>query len=150
MRKPTEQTDDQVATKEEVKPEFHSSFKAWIRVVAFIVVVVFLPEQAAQAVEYDWRVLWGKPAMGMPMTGAFATAGLKNLQNIQIPQAVRDILKDVANKPVTSIRISDNLTIDLDKPLKMSNQRIEELYQWLSGKPCGSKALYDFLAYKAV
>jgi cytoskeletal protein RodZ len=31
------------------KPEFKSSFKAWIRVVAFIIVVIFLPEQVAQA-----------------------------------------------------------------------------------------------------
>ena len=33
------------------KPEFKSSFKSWIRVVAFIVVAVFLPEQAAQAAQ---------------------------------------------------------------------------------------------------
>mgnify|MGYP001607963188 CR=1 FL=1 len=44
------------------KPEFRSSFKVWIRVVAFVVVSVFLPEQVAQAVEYDWRVIWNKPA----------------------------------------------------------------------------------------
>ena len=34
----------------EPEPKFHSSFKAWIRVVAFVVVAVFLPEQVAQAV----------------------------------------------------------------------------------------------------
>ena len=43
---------------QEKKPEFKSNFKSWIRVVAFIVVAVFLPEQVAQAVEYDWRVIW--------------------------------------------------------------------------------------------
>jgi hypothetical protein len=37
----------------EDKPSFKSSFKTWIRVVAFIVVAVFLPEQAAQAAGYD-------------------------------------------------------------------------------------------------
>ncbi|MFA5725997.1 MAG: cysteine peptidase family C39 domain-containing protein, partial [Candidatus Omnitrophota bacterium] len=142
-------TDDRVVIKAEAKPEFKSSFKAWIRVVAFIVAAVFLPEQVAQAVEYDWRVLWNKPALGLP-SNTFAPNYLKNVQNINIPQAVKSILKDIANKPVTSIKISDNLTIELDKPLKMSNQRIEELYNWLMGKPCGSKALYDFLSYKGV
>ncbi|MDD5506428.1 MAG: cysteine peptidase family C39 domain-containing protein, partial [Candidatus Omnitrophica bacterium] len=142
-------TDDRVVIKAEAKPEFKSSFKAWIRVVAFVVAAVFIPEQVAQAVEYDWRVLWHKPALGLP-SNTFAPDYLKNVQNINIPQAVKGILKDIANKPVTSIKISDNLIIELDKPLKMSNQRIEELYNWLMGKPCGSKALADFLNYKGV
>ncbi|PIP19016.1 MAG: hypothetical protein COX41_05160, partial [Candidatus Omnitrophica bacterium CG23_combo_of_CG06-09_8_20_14_all_41_10] len=58
-----------------------------------------------------------------------------------------NILKDIANKPVTAIKISSNLTINLDKPLKMSNQKIEEIFQWLQGRPCGSKALFDYLNY---
>jgi len=45
----------------EIRPKFKSSFKAWIRMVAFIVVAVFLPQQAAQAMEYDWRILWLLP-----------------------------------------------------------------------------------------
>ncbi|MFA5350144.1 MAG: cysteine peptidase family C39 domain-containing protein, partial [Candidatus Omnitrophota bacterium] len=150
MLKPKAHTDDRVVSKEEAKPVFKSSFKAWIRVVAFVVAAVFLPEQVAQAVEYDWRVLWNKPAIGLPSQNTFAPSYLKNVQTINIPQAVKSILKDIANKPVTSIKISDNLTIDLDKPLKMSNQRIDELYNWLIGKPCGSKALYDLLSYKGV
>ncbi|MFA5275693.1 MAG: cysteine peptidase family C39 domain-containing protein, partial [Candidatus Omnitrophota bacterium] len=128
----------------ETKPEFHSSFKAWIRAVAFIVVAVFLPEQMAQAMEYDWRVLWQKPAVGT----AFAPAGLRDLSTIDTALAIKNILKDIANKPITSIKISSNLTVDLDKPLEMSNQRIEEIFNWLKGRPCGSKALYDFLAYQ--
>ncbi|MBU1090502.1 MAG: hypothetical protein KKC42_01475 [Candidatus Omnitrophica bacterium] len=34
-------------------PVFKSRFKSWIRTVAFIVVAVFLPEQAAWAIEYS-------------------------------------------------------------------------------------------------
>ncbi|MFA5096533.1 MAG: hypothetical protein WC478_04240, partial [Candidatus Omnitrophota bacterium] len=135
IKKPKPQTEDK---------KFHSSFKAWVRVVAFVVAAVFLPEQVAQAVEYDWRILWNKPA------AAFAPAYLQNVQNINIPQTVKSILKDISNKPITSLKISDNLTINLDKPLKMSNQRIEELYNWLLGKPCGSKALYDYLSYRGL
>ena len=52
-----QQTEDRI---EQAKKEFKSSFKAWIRVVALIVVAVFLPEQVAQAVEYDWRVQIGR------------------------------------------------------------------------------------------
>jgi len=110
--------------------------------VAFILVAVFLPEQAAQAVEYDWRVLWHKPAVG-----AIAPSYLKDLGNIDTALAIRNILKDIANKPITVIKVSSNLTINLDKPLKMSNQKIDEIFEWLKGRPCGSKALFDYLNY---
>ncbi len=59
---PEVKTETQEAT---AKPKFKSSFKAWIRMVAFIVVAVFLPEQAAQAAQYDLRVFWPKAAAAM-------------------------------------------------------------------------------------
>ena len=127
----------------EPEPKFHSSFKAWIRVVAFVVVAVFLPEQVAQAVEYDWRVLWNKPA-------AYTSPSLGNLRQVDIPLSVRNILKDIAGKPITEIRLSPEISLKLNKPLKLSAQRIDEIYSWLKGKPCGSKALYDFLIYKGL
>ncbi|MFZ2937295.1 MAG: hypothetical protein WA066_01140, partial [Candidatus Omnitrophota bacterium] len=122
---------------------FKSSFKAWIRVVAFIVVAVFLPEQIAQAVEYDWRVIWQKPTVASLYTPAY----LKNSQQFDVPLAIKNILKDVANKPVNAIKLSPEITIELEKPLELSNQRIEEIYNWLKGKPCGSKALFDYFSY---
>ncbi|MBP7215890.1 MAG: hypothetical protein KBA46_01250, partial [Candidatus Omnitrophica bacterium] len=133
----------QAETKEE-KPQFKSKFKLWIRVVAFIVVAVFLPEQVAQAVEFNWQVLWGKPITSTP----FAPTYLKDLNQVDIALAVRNVLKDLAGKPVTSIQISPTITLELEKPLNITQRRIEEIYQWLQGKPCGSKALFDYLHYK--
>ncbi len=130
---------------QEKKPEFKSNFKSWIRVVAFIVVAVFLPEQVAQAVEYDWRVIWNKPAVG-----TLSPSYLKDIRQIDIPLAVRNILKDLAGKPVNAIKISPTLTVEFDKPLNISKARIEEIYAWLKGRPCGSKAMYDFLTYAGV
>ncbi|HPT39959.1 MAG TPA: cysteine peptidase family C39 domain-containing protein, partial [Candidatus Omnitrophota bacterium] len=134
-----QQTEERI---EQPKKEFKSSFKAWIRMVAFVVVAIFLPEQVAQAVEYDWRVIWNKPAVG-----TIAPTYLKDLKNIDTALAIRNILNDIANKPVNAIKVSSNLTINLDKPLKMSNQKINEITEWLKGKTCGSKALYDYLNY---
>ncbi|MFH0763277.1 MAG: cysteine peptidase family C39 domain-containing protein, partial [Candidatus Omnitrophota bacterium] len=113
--------------------------------VAFIVVAVFLPEQVAQAVEYDWRVLWQKPAIG-----TFTPPYLKDIRTVDIPQTVRNILKDIAGKPITAIQVSPTQTIKLEKPLNISAARIDELYNWLKGKPCGTKALYDYLGFKGV
>src|SRR3989338_7444519 len=113
-------------TKPEIKPQerkglspqgadpkqFKSSFKAWIRIVAFIVVAVFLPEQVAQAVEYDFRVLWQKPSLN-----TFAPPYLKNTPSFDIPLTIRNILKDIAGKPINAIKISPTLTVELEKPL---------------------------------
>ena len=129
----------------EQRSQFKSGFKTWIRIVALIVVAVFLPEQVAQAVEYDWRVLWQKPAIG-----TFAPSYLKDIRTIDIPLTIRNILKDISGKPVNAIKISPNLTINLEKPLNISKQRIEEIYNWLQGKPCGAKALYEYLSYKGL
>jgi len=123
-----------------------SGFRTWIRIVAFIVVAVFLPEQVAQAVEYDWRVIWQNPAVA----STFAPTYLKNIHQIDMPEAVKRILTDIAGKPINAIKISPTLTVELDKPLNISKERIEEIYNWLKGKPCGSKALFDFLTYKGL
>ncbi len=130
-----------------IEPRFHSSFKTWLRVVAFIVVAVFLPEQFAQAMEYDWRVLWRQPNASLtPMQPPV----IKDPHQLDVPIAVKDILKDISSKPIDVIKLSPELTLKLDKPLKLSSRRIEEIYNWLIGKPCGAKSLYDFLNYQGV
>jgi len=128
------------------KQTFKSNFKTWIRIVAFVVVAVFLPEQVAQAVEYDWRVIWQKPAVGTPFTPSY----IKDIRQIDIPLTIKNILKDISGRPINAIKISPTLTVELEKPLNISKERIEEIYNWLKGKPCGSKALYDFLNYKGL
>ncbi|MFH0827154.1 MAG: hypothetical protein V1923_04650, partial [Candidatus Omnitrophota bacterium] len=92
------------------QPELKSRFRPWIRTVAFIVIAVFLPEQVAQAIEYDGRVLWNRPAVYTP-------AYLKDIQNVDIPLAVKKILLDISGKPVNAIKISPALTVELEKPL---------------------------------
>ncbi|RJO64544.1 MAG: hypothetical protein C4540_03790, partial [Candidatus Omnitrophota bacterium] len=122
--------------------EYRSSFKAWIRVVAFIILAVFLPEQAAQAAQYNWQAIWQQPAAYKPL--------LANSAYLDTPVAVKNILTEVAGKSLTAIQLSPNLTLQLNEPLEMSRERIEEIYQWLQGKPCGSKTLFDLLALEGV
>ncbi|MDD5513590.1 MAG: cysteine peptidase family C39 domain-containing protein, partial [Candidatus Omnitrophica bacterium] len=123
------------------KKEFKSGFKAWIRVVAFILVAVFIPQEMAQAIQYDWGVLYNKPS-------TFAPNYLQNIPQIDIPLTIKNILLDISGKPVNAIQLSPELTLTLSKPLEMSKQRVEEIYNWLKGKPCGSKALFDYLQFK--
>ena len=125
---------------------FKSGFKAWIRIVAFVIVAVFLPEQFAQAIEYDPRVLWRGAKAGI----LTPTSMVQNVPTMDIPLAVKAILTDLSGKQVSAIRFSSDLTVKLDKPLNLSKEKIEEIYSWLKGRPCGSKALYDLLAYKGI
>ena len=104
-------TDNGNELKVKSKPEFKSSFKTWIRVVAFIVVAIFLPEQVAHAVEFDWRVLWNKPAIGA--SNAFTPGYVKDIHSVNIPLTVKNILLDISKQPVSSIKVSDKLTINL-------------------------------------
>ncbi|MFC1675069.1 cysteine peptidase family C39 domain-containing protein, partial [Candidatus Omnitrophota bacterium] len=129
------------------EPRFKSGFKAWIRVVALVVLMIFIPEQVAQAVQYDFSMLW-KGSQGP--TGTFLPQYAKNPGQMDIPLAVKNILSNMAGKKINAIRLSPEFTLELQKPLNISKQRIDEIYAWLKGKPCGSKALYDFLAYKGV
>ncbi|MCX5701159.1 MAG: cysteine peptidase family C39 domain-containing protein, partial [Candidatus Omnitrophica bacterium] len=146
MNDPLEQTDDGIVLEEEPKPKFRSNFKTWLRVVAFIVIAVFLPEQVAQAVEYDWRVIWGKPAVSPSNMYTPMLPG--DLNALSIPSAVKSILLQISGKPITAIKLSETQIIELDKSINLSKERIEEIFNWLKGKPCGSKALYDYLRLK--
>ncbi|HAH21560.1 MAG TPA: hypothetical protein DCL49_11740, partial [Candidatus Omnitrophica bacterium] len=140
------------------EPEFQSKFKPWLRAVAFIVVAVFLPEQVSWAIEYDWRPLWPKTAGAMGLLGATNMASsyspsytnTKGIYAQEIPEAIKKILQDIANKPITSLQLSPTLSIELKEPLKLNARRIEEIYNWLKGKPCGAKALHDFLNYQGI
>ncbi len=99
------------------EPQFKSNFKLWIRTVAFIVVVIFMPEQVAQAAGFDPGVIWQKPAMAAGALAArtFAPGYTKDLNSLDIPLTVKQILKDVSNKPVDAIQLSPTVTIKLDK-----------------------------------
>src|SRR3989338_2099248 len=135
------------------KPPFESGFKTWIRVEAFIVVTVFLPEQVSWAIDFDWRVLWPNTASAMglntpALTGSSKTLApeyVKDIYRINIPDTIKKLLLDISSKPISTIQLSPTMSIELKEPLRMSQGRIEQIYNWLKGKPCGIKAFFDYL-----
>ena len=64
---------------------FKSSFKAWIRTVALIVILVFTPEQISWAFHYNPAVLWGERKVD-------AYLGVKEAATIS--ESIRDLLTD--------------------------------------------------------
>ena len=117
------------------RPPFESGFKAWIRVAAFIVVTVFLPEQVSWAIDFDWRVLWPNTASAMGLdksvlTGSSKTLApeyVKDIYRINIPDTIKKLLLDISSKPISTIQLSPTMSIELKEPLKMSKGRIEQI-----------------------
>ncbi|MFC1657756.1 cysteine peptidase family C39 domain-containing protein, partial [Candidatus Omnitrophota bacterium] len=94
--------------KEEIKQETQSKFKRWIRAVALLVVIVFVPEQAAWAMGYDPSVLWApRYYLGSGQTGYLANFVAEN---------VRRSLDFLAEKPLQRVEIASNLVVDTPTP----------------------------------
>ena len=127
---------------QEPTPGFKSKFKTWMKVISVVILLTFCPEQIAWAIQYDSGVLSQKPT--------FALSQQSLASGTEIADSVRKTLLQLSKKPYQEIRLSDNLSITLDKPLDISRDRIEEIHDWLRGRPCGTKALWDFLNYKGI
>ncbi|MFH1640462.1 MAG: cysteine peptidase family C39 domain-containing protein, partial [Candidatus Omnitrophota bacterium] len=92
--------------KEENKPRF----KTWLRAIALLIVVVFVPEQAAWAMGYDPSVLWApRYYLGTGQAGYMANFVAEN---------VKRSLDYLANKPLNQVEIAPNLIIET-APLKL-------------------------------
>ncbi|MCG8430644.1 MAG: cysteine peptidase family C39 domain-containing protein, partial [Candidatus Omnitrophica bacterium] len=95
---------------------FQSRFKTWIRAVAFLLVAVFIPEQAAAGMSYDPSVIWQH-------LSPVSSAGLSFTQsspdpavfNKAVAASVERFLKPLVNNPVHSVQIKPGITIDLNK-----------------------------------
>ena len=76
---------------------FSSRFNTWMRVVAFAVVAIFLPDQISWAFNYNPAVLYGNkvaPIMA-PVTGMDLLTP-KQLSSMQVSNSVTDLLKQVS------------------------------------------------------
>jgi len=97
---------------EEAKQKPSSKFKTWIRAVALLVVVVFVPEQAAWAMGYDPSVIWApRYYLGTGQAGYVANFVAEN---------VRRSLNAIANKPLGRVEVAPNLTVQA-QPLEESD-----------------------------
>ncbi|MGD9014686.1 MAG: cysteine peptidase family C39 domain-containing protein, partial [Candidatus Omnitrophota bacterium] len=89
---------------EEIKQQNKPRFKTWIRVIALLVVVIFVPEQAAWAMGYDPSVLWApRFYFGSGQAGYVANFVAEN---------VHRSLNFLANKPLGRVEIAPNLIVD--------------------------------------
>ncbi|MDD5465686.1 MAG: hypothetical protein PHP73_05050, partial [Candidatus Omnitrophica bacterium] len=96
---------------EQPKSEFKSSFKAWIRAVAFVVIAVFLPEQAAQAMGYDPTTIWNH--------SYFVNQGKNGFLTYLVADNIKRSLDSLSYKQLNQVQLDKNLVIET-APLKES------------------------------
>ena len=99
------------------KPEqpFKSRFKTWLRTIALLVVLVFVPEQISWALSYDPRVLWGAEKFQAPQENPldlpflFPEPMTAEELSLELAKAMRKFLGQVAyrDNPRVNIYISD-------------------------------------------
>ncbi|HRZ39446.1 MAG TPA: cysteine peptidase family C39 domain-containing protein, partial [Candidatus Omnitrophota bacterium] len=150
----------------EPEKAFKSRFKGWLRLVAAIVVFVFLPEQISWAMNYNPAVLWSAQPIsmtGMPIASQAPALELQlpqreaaemlatNVQSLLSRAAMegnRNLDIQIASPNQKEFRDIDGLRISAKTSL--SPEKIQEVAQWLR-KPgihplnCGVFALHDFL-----
>ena len=140
---------------EEEKEQFQSSFKTWIRVVALLVVAVFLPEQVAWALEYNPATLWRhlNPLSFLQSSATNPTLDPK-VFNHAVSQSVTHFLKPLVNKTVNQVQIKEGLVIDA-KGKSLSKKEIASLAEWLKQPetetvPCSAYVLYNLLKNEGI
>ncbi|MDD5044356.1 MAG: cysteine peptidase family C39 domain-containing protein, partial [Candidatus Omnitrophica bacterium] len=129
---------------------FRSAFKAWIRVIALLVVLIFVPEQVSWAIGYNPGVLWPN---SQPLATSLLQPNLNppTLTNELIAENLRRSLRPLINKSLNQINFGNGLILNLgEKPRKISKDKAEIAYNWLK-KPdtaaihCGIYVLYNLL-----
>ena len=98
--------------------------KLWVKAIAWSVVIAFLPEQVAWAVDYNWRgMLKGQIASSVSQAAVAAdpSALKEDAASIKlVADSVKDALNQLINKQVTDIQLSRGVTVHRPYPLSLS------------------------------
>ena len=144
---------------ETVQQEYRSGFKPWIRAVALLLVVVFAPEQAAQAMGYDPTTIWNH--------AYFVHQGKNGFLTYLVADNIKRSLNSLAYKQLNQVQLANDLVIETKPlqslptrqgpassqktPLYLTGEVIKQINLWLKDPKtqvdnnCGINALYLLL-----
>ena len=164
--KDSTQDSDFVQTEHAAQP-FKSRFKTWIRMVALVVLFVFVPEQISWAFHYNPAVLWGSRGDAAPVVSADLggeALAPEALASAQLASSIKHLLGQVANQK--NVRLELTLTPDprdastqksvlIDAQKVVTSAYIDSVVSWLREPEihplnCGVYALQDLLASRDV
>ncbi|MCK5180724.1 MAG: hypothetical protein KAR32_14425, partial [Candidatus Omnitrophica bacterium] len=139
---------------------FKSRFSQWIRTVALILVLIFLPEQVSWAFNYNPLTLWGQKDQQIVSVGPEATP--EEIISARIAGSINHLLKQVAYKENTRVQLQltndaisnpelNQISLFIDSATVFTKNRIRRIIEWLQEPDihplnCGVYALRDILA----
>ncbi|MCK5015342.1 MAG: hypothetical protein KAS66_16160, partial [Candidatus Omnitrophica bacterium] len=151
---------DGVQKDEDAPAPFKSRFSQWIRTVALVIVLVFLPEQISWAFNYNPRTLWGQKDRQIVSVSPDATS--EELTSARIAASVNHLLNQVAYKENTRVQLQltngaisnpelNQSSLFIDSASVFTKNRIRRITEWLQNPDihplnCGVYALKDILA----
>ncbi|HQP91841.1 MAG TPA: cysteine peptidase family C39 domain-containing protein, partial [Candidatus Omnitrophota bacterium] len=114
-----------------------------------MIVLTFLPEQVAWAVDYNLRGVLSGSGINAVSQAAVATDGSvpkeQLASNQVIAKSIKESLSQLVNKDVTDIKLSRDLIIHRTYPLSLNEEKLNELSAWMNDGQdlitCGSYAL---------
>ncbi|MBM3249061.1 MAG: hypothetical protein FJZ10_06570, partial [Candidatus Omnitrophica bacterium] len=131
------------------KPE-KRRFPAWVRVVAFIIVAVFLPEQVAWAIEYNPAVLYRNLPQGMqtPLAGGIVQGPVNIASELIVAENVKRSLNGLSYKMLKNVKLDENLEVENknQEGIFLTKKKVDSIYNWLKDKDtkpinCGIQGL---------
>ncbi|MFA6379436.1 MAG: cysteine peptidase family C39 domain-containing protein, partial [Candidatus Omnitrophota bacterium] len=135
---------------------FQSHFKAWIRTVALVVVLVFTPEQISWAFNYNPAVLWGQQKVD-------AYVGIKAAATIA--ESIKDLLTQIQGKEKARVKLelpnagvsgaTNNRGLLVTTTAQFTQDDVYSFESWLKQTSiqhlnCGVYALRDLLVQNQV
>src|SRR3989338_6369501 len=88
-------------------------FMTWIKVVAWILVIVFAPEQIAWAIDYDWRSIWRTSTAQASNSATIPYAALKSAGfEKQIAFNIKESLGSLQRTQTQSLQFSNDVIIE--------------------------------------
>ncbi|MFT5388134.1 MAG: hypothetical protein ACI9E5_001270, partial [Candidatus Omnitrophota bacterium] len=139
---------------------FVSRFGSWMRVCAFVVVMIFLPEQISWAFNYDPSVIWNDK-FEMQQNGGLRESTDEKI-SAYVAQSVVGLMNQMAyeQRGIQRIKVSGNNVkglkgepkdLEVFKELIFSKQRVRQYKEWLNDPSihplnCGVFAAHDLLA----
>jgi hypothetical protein len=127
--------------------------KPWVKVVVWLVVLTFAPEQIAWAVDYNWRGMSSAGMTGSSPQASVAPGALLPSQDKAANEAIANTLKaalvQMVGQNATDIRLSRSVTVHRTSPLALSENKVNEIDGWLregdrSLITCGAQALAGY------
>ena len=142
----------------ESKP-FHSRFHGWMRAVAIAIILVFVPEQASWAFNYNPLVIWGDEYGRNEASAVAPDASQDEITSAQIANSINHLLSQIAYKEKSRVKLElpdksssnsdlQNHSLLIDSKTLFTKNRIRQFTDWIKNPDihplnCGVYSLKD-------